>query len=186
MAALGCGGGRHCYRYLVVSVVNLTTILAGAVAVLVLLLGLAVRDDIHQRGLLEAQSVIAEQDKKENERLTKSLTEQRDILEANNAKAVDDRKRFDNELNELRARQASTKRAIKAPITSSVCADPAANDRLAQAVSRYRSAVDSFRDAVGDYRIAVLGIAKDAQQCTDTLVSCQGYVQSICRAGLCE
>ena len=165
---------------------NLTAILGGAIAVLVLLLGLAVRDDIHQRGLLEAQSVIAEQQKKDNQRLTKSLTEQRDILEANNAKALDDRKRFDNELNELRARQASAKRAIKAPVTATVCADPAANDRLAQAVSRYRSAVDSFRDAVADYRIGVLSITKDAQQCADTLNSCQGYVESICRAGLCE
>ena len=165
---------------------NLTAILGGAIAVLVLLLGLAVRDDIHQRGLLEAQSVIAEQQKKDNQRLTKSLTEQRDILEVNNAKALDDRKRFDNELNELRARQTSAKRKAKTPITSSVCADPAANDRLAQAVSRYRSAVDSFRDAVADYRIGVFGITKDAQQCTDTLNSCQGYVESICRAGLCE
>jgi len=165
-------------------------ILGGAIAVLVLLLGLAVRDDIAVRADYKAftntQTALAEAQAKENERLTKSLTEQRDILEANNAKAVDDRKRFDSELIELRNARARAERKAKTPITSSVCADPAANDRLAQAVSRYRSAVDSFRDAVGDYRESVLGIAKDAQQCTDTLISCQGYVQSICRAGLCE
>ena len=165
-------------------------ILGGAIAVLVLLLGLAVRDDIAVRADYKAftntQTALAKAQAKENERLTKSLTEQRDILEANNAKAVDDRKRFDSELIELRNARARAERKAKTPITSSVCADPAANDRLAQAVSRYRSAVDSFRDAVGDYRIAVLGIAKDSQQCVDTLISCQGYVQSICQAGLCE
>ena len=169
---------------------NLTMILGGAIAVLVVLLGLAVRDDIAVRADYKAftntQTALAKAQAKENERLTKSLTEQRDILEANNAKAVDDRKRFDVELDRMRNERTRANRVPKAPVTAAVCADKESNDRLAESVSRYRSAVDLYRDAVGDFRISVLTIAKDSQQCVDTLNSCQSYVESICRAGLCE
>lgn len=109
------------------------------------------------------QAALAKAQLAENAKLKAQLEGQKKTLEAENEKNLASvRGRYDAELHRLRAQRTGPRGVPGASPAPKVCAGEADNDRLSNALSRYRE--------------RILGLLEQAERQTVTLLTCQAWI----------